>query len=171
VQKIIQNLLNLSRPKNVLSGRCNVNGVVRSLVEVFKAQGASKNVRISLDLAANLPDIKCDAAILEQILTNLWLNAFDALAEIDGQIGIATRFSPGKQVELSMEDNGQGIPEAVIPHIFDPFYTTKEIGKGTGLGLSVVYGFVNELGGHIDVKSNDVTRFCIRFPLNSSGNR
>lgn len=169
VQKIIQNLLNLSRSKKVLSGRCNVNAVVRSLVEVFKAQGASKNVLISLDLADNLPDIKCDAAILEQILTNLWLNAFDALAQTDGQISITTRFSPGKQVELSMEDNGQGIPEAVIPHIFDPFYTTKEIGKGTGLGLSVVYGFVNELGGHIDVKSNDGTRFCIRFPQNGPG--
>lgn len=165
VQKIIQNLLDLSRPKQVISGKCNINDVVTSAFEVFKAQGASKRVSISFDLENNLPDIKCDAAILEQILTNLWLNAFDALNEQNGRIHISTRLSSKKQVVFCIEDNGQGIPEEVIPQIFDPFYTTKDIGKGTGLGLSVVYGFINELGGRIDVKSHDTTRFCISFPI------
>lgn len=165
VKKVIQNLLNLSRPKQVISGRCNINAVVTSVLEVFKAQGASKNISFSFDLAEDLPDIKCDAAILEQILTNLWLNAFDALNEEDGRINISTRLSPLNQVVFCIEDNGQGIQAEEISQIFDPFYTTKEIGKGTGLGLSVVYGFINELGGQIDVQSDDTTRFSVSFPV------
>lgn len=165
VKNIIQNLLNLSRPKQVISGRCSINTVVVSVLEVFKAQGASKNIEIFPDLADNLPDIKCDTAILEQILTNLWLNAFDALDDNNGKIYISTRLFSKKEVQFSIEDNGQGISEDVISHIFDPFFTTKQIGKGTGLGLSVVYGFINELGGQIYVKSDDTTKFTILFPV------
>jgi two-component system NtrC family sensor kinase len=73
--------------------------------------------------------------------------------------------SSKKQVSLCIEDNGPGIPEDVIPQIFDPFFTTKEVGKGTGLGLSVIYGFINELGGDIEVQSDDTTRFDISFPI------
>jgi signal transduction histidine kinase len=165
VQKIIQNLLNLSRTKQVISGKCNINTVVNSVIEVFQTQGASKNISISSDLGNHLPDIKCDAAILEQILTNLWLNAFDALNQKGGRIHMSTRLSAKKQVVLCIEDNGPGIPKDVISQIFDPFYTTKEVGKGTGLGLCVVYGFINELGGDIDVQSDDTTRFYISFPI------
>lgn len=165
VQKVIQNLLNLSRPKQVITGRCDINAVVVGVAEVFQAQGASKQICITLDLQDNLPDIMCDAAILEQILTNLWLNAFDALDEKNGKIHISTWLAGENQVKFAMEDDGQGIPENVISHIFDPFYTTKEIGKGTGLGLSVVYGFIRELGGRIDVKSNHTTCFTLSFPI------
>jgi signal transduction histidine kinase len=166
VQKVIQNLLDLARPKQVITGKCNVNEVVANELEVFRTQAASKNITISSDLAENLPDIKCDAAILEQILTNLWLNAFDSTGENGkGSIHIATALSSGGMVVLSMEDDGPGIPEDIITNIFDPFYTTKEVGKGTGLGLSVIYGFVSELGGEINVKSNDTTRFDISFPV------
>jgi two-component system NtrC family sensor kinase len=165
VQEIIQNLLDLSRPKQVISGKCSINSVVVNALEVFKTRGASKNISISSDLEDNLPDIKCDPAILEQILTNLWLNAFDAINELDGRIHISTRLSSKKRVSLCIEDNGPGIPEDVIPQIFDPFFTTKEVGKGTGLGLSVIYGFINELGGDIEVQSDDTTRFDISFPI------
>jgi signal transduction histidine kinase len=171
VQKIIRDLLTLSRPKQVISGRCSINTVVTSIFEVFKIQGASKNISISFDLETPLPDIKCDAAILEQILTNLWLNAFDAMDKKNGSIHITTQRSSEDMVLLSVEDNGQGIPKDVISHIFDPFYTTKEIGKGTGLGLSVVYGFITELGGRIDVESDGTTRFKVFFPLLENENR
>ncbi|WP_457552558.1 c-type heme family protein [Desulfobacula sp.] len=164
VQKIIQNLLNLSRPQKIITGKCSINTVVTNTLEVFKTQGASKNISISSNLEDRLPDIKCDATILEQILTNLWLNAFDSLDEQDGKIHISTHLSQNKQIILCIEDNGPGIPENIISHIFDPFYTTKEVGKGTGLGLSVIYGFINELGGDIEVQSDDTTRFYISFP-------
>ena len=68
-------------------------------------------------------------------------------------------------IRLSIEDNGPGIPEEIMPQIFDPFFTTKAVGKGTGLGLSIVYGFVNDLGGRIEVDNTPLTRFNIFFPI------
>ena len=119
-------------------------------------------------LKNNLPDIKCDAAILEQILTNLWLNAFDAIQDSGGEINISTQLAKKDHVLLCIEDNGPGIPDHVISQIFDPFYTTKEVGKGTGLGLSVVYGFINEIGGRIEVESDETTVFNIFFPVDKT---
>lgn len=164
-QKIIQNLLTLSRPKQIISGKCSINTVITTGIELFKTQAASKNISISHELEDNLPDIKCDAAILEQILTNLWLNAIDALYEQGSRVHISTRLSLKKKIVLCVEDNGSGIPKEVMSQIFDPFYTTKEVGKGTGLGLSVIYGFINELGGRIDVESGETTKFSISFPI------
>jgi two-component system, NtrC family, sensor kinase len=164
VQTIVKDLLHLSRPKQVLSGICSINTAVTNAMEVFKTQSASKEISVKSYLKEDLPDIKCDAAILEQILTNLWLNAFDALQESGGDITISTGLAKDNQVLLSIEDNGPGIPDHVISQIFDPFYTTKDVGKGTGLGLSVVYGFINELGGRIEVESNDTTIFNLFFP-------
>jgi len=66
---------------------------------------------------------------------------------------------------LSIHDSGPGIPDNILDNIFDPFFTTKDIGKGTGLGLAVVYGFINELGGSIEVKSDKGTCFKMYFPV------
>ncbi|OQY51580.1 MAG: hypothetical protein B6230_04400 [Desulfobacteraceae bacterium 4572_89] len=169
VQTIVQDLLNLSRPKQAISGKCSINMVVANIIDVFKTQAVSKRIIVKSDLKENLPDIKCDAAILEQILTNLWLNAFDALLEFGGKITISTQLAKKDHVLLCIEDNGPGIPDHVISQIFDPFYTTKEVGKGTGLGLSVVYGFINELGGRIEVESDETTIFNIFFPVVKPG--
>jgi len=166
VQKTVQELLNLSRPKQMITGKCNINHIVLGVIEVFKTQGASRNIKVVANLEKDLFDIKCDAVILEQILTNIWLNAFDALQEAGGKIIISTRTAANKkEVELSVEDNGPGMSQKVLSRIFDPFYTTKDVGKGTGLGLSVVYGFVTELGGRIEVKSDKTTMFTIFFPI------
>ena len=165
VRKIVQDLLNLSRPKQVISEQCGVNKVVNDAIKVFKIQGASRNIEVKADLEPGLPDVKCGPAELEQILTNIWLNAFDALQETGGRITIYTCSATKEgMVVMGVEDNGPGIPEHSLSRIFDPFYTTKEVGKGTGLGLSVVYGFVSELGGRIEVKSDDTTRFTMYFP-------
>lgn len=166
VQKIVQNLLDLSRPKQVLSGKCNVNNVVNSVMKVFRTQAASKEITVIADFAEVLPDIRCDAGIFEQILTNIWINAFDAVQDKDGEISISTGYSESAgEVVLCVEDNGPGIPDHVHDQIFDPFFTTKDVGKGTGLGLAVVYGFINELGGRIEVKRNETTGFCLFFPV------
>ncbi len=186
VQKIVQDLLKLARPKGAISGICSINPVVAGALKVFQAQGASKGIQVDAVLASSLPKIKCDAGILEQILTNLWLNAYDVLLERKdegGRVKIETAWvlhgadhdhlgaSEGKggnekkeKVRLTMTDNGPGISDQILEHIFDPFFTTKAVGKGTGLGLSVVYGFINEMGGHIEVKSAELTQFDIYFP-------
>lgn len=166
VQKVVQELLKLSRPKEIISGRCQINNVVADMVRVFTAQSASSDIQVVSQLSDGLPPIKCDAGVLEQILTNIWINAYDALQETGGIVEISTTLEKNKQeVLLCVKDNGPGIPESILNHIFDPFFTTKAIGKGTGLGLAVVYGFIVELGGRIEVKSDDFTRFNIYFPV------
>jgi two-component system, NtrC family, sensor kinase len=166
VKKVVQELLKLSRPKQVITGVCCINDVVTDAIKVFQAQSASKEIQIVSSLEDNLPDVKCDAAILEQILTNIWINAFDALQETGGEVKITTsRAKNGKEILLSIHDNGPGIPDKIMGNIFDPFFTTKDVGKGTGLGLAVVYGFINELGGRIEVESDKITSFKIFFPV------
>jgi signal transduction histidine kinase len=166
VQKVVQDLLKLSRQKQVISGKCSINDVVTDAIKVFQAQSASKEIRLTAQLQAGLSLIKCDAGILEQILTNLWINAFDALQETGGDVRISTRYVADRnEVLLCIEDTGSGIPEQILDQIFDPFFTTKEVGKGTGLGLAVVYGFINELGGRIEVESHETTRFNIYFSI------
>ncbi len=168
VKHIVKELLKLSRPKQPVSGICRINETVRDLVKVFQTQAASKGIRVRTELAEGLPQVKCDAGILEQILTNLWINAFDALQETGGQVKISTGLEKnGDEVLLSIQDNGPGIPDSVINSIFDPFFTTKMPGKGTGLGLAVIYGFISEIGGRIEVKNHAETCFEVYFPIES----
>jgi PAS domain S-box-containing protein len=125
--------------------------------------------------------VRLDPTQLEQILSNLIINARDAITS-KGLIRIAcdlvqfgqeeceTRFSgcqPGDYVRLSVTDNGSGIDAKALPHIYEPFFTTKEIGKGTGLGLSTVYGIVMQNKGHIECCSEPFsgTTFNIYLPL------
>ncbi len=169
-KNVVQNLLNLARPKKSLSGTCSLNTVIRSELEVFKAQAQAKAIRLETRLAKDLPRIHCDTAIVEQILTNLWINAVDALQEGSGDtIALITALAGDNEVRLTIEDNGPGIKDEILDQIFDPFFSTKAVGKGTGLGLSVVYGFVTELGGRITVDNTPLTRFNIFFPTAAPG--
>ena len=129
-------------------------------------------------------DIQMDATALHQILTNLMVNARDAMKQRGGQINVsltktkAHKFRcnacvqglAGEFIELCVSDTGTGIDTKVINHIFDPFFTTKEVGEGTGLGLSTVSGIVHEAQGHIVVDSNTKgphcgTAFRLLFPV------
>ena len=163
-QKVVQDLLALSRPRKNISGTSDLNQVVVRTMAVFKAQAVSRNIHIVTRLSGNLPRVACDGAVLEQILTNLWLNSVDALQESGDTIFIETHAAKTHEVLLRVADNGPGIPDMIRNRIFDPFYTTKEVGKGTGLGLSIVYGFVTELNGRITVDTGDQTRFDIYLP-------
>lgn len=123
---------------------------------------------IELTLAPGPKWVRVDRAQLVQVLLNLVINARDALHE-GGRIEIRTEtlevspnqvhnrlqvpVEPGAYAELSVSDNGQGIEAEHLPHIFEPFYTTKEVGTGTGLGLATVDGIVAQSGGHIQVQS------------------
>ncbi|MFO7988543.1 MAG: c-type heme family protein [Thermodesulfobacteriota bacterium] len=163
-QKVVQDLLAMSRPRKSIAGTCDLNQVVNQVVSVFKAQAVSRKINIVTHLSEALLPVRCDGAVLEQILTNLWLNAVDALQESGDTITIETHASENSQVVLRFSDNGPGIPDIIGHRIFDPFYTTKEVGKGTGLGLSIVYGFVSELNGRIVVDTSEQTRFDIYLP-------
>jgi CheY-like chemotaxis protein len=139
------------------------------------------NIDIAHDFQQDCGLVMADPTQIHQIGMNLVTNAFHAVEEIDGgritvQVrevlldleekgGITT--GPGKYALLAVSDNGIGIPEANLPRIFDPYFTTKPQGKGTGLGLAVVYGIVREHKGDIRVRSKkgEGTTFEVYLPL------
>ena len=123
-----------------------------------------------MDLAPDLWPISIDRKALETVLLNLLENAADATAQ-GGQLRIETRnilhtladnaalsveLPPGRYVELIVTDTGTGIPEDRLPHIFDPFYTSKPVGAGTGLGLSIVDELVRAYGGRLTLAASDM---------------
>ncbi|MBV9834059.1 MAG: PAS domain S-box protein [Alphaproteobacteria bacterium] len=124
------------------------------------------NIVVEFNGAADLWPVHIDAPNLESAIVNLAVNARDAMPE-GGRLTLTTRnvtvhavdhrdhrgFAPGDYVAVTASDSGSGIPPEVMSRIFDPFFTTKEPGKGTGLGLSMVFGFVKQSGGHIQVDS------------------
>ena len=157
-----------------------VIGEVLSMVRPALTSIFQLNTEIDSELT-----IQIDSTELHQILTNLIVNARDAMKHGGNitvsikQVNIGTRelicnscakILEGEFIELSVVDNGTGIEQSVITHIFDPFFTTKKVGEGTGLGLSTVSGMVHEANGHIIVESNTTaqntgTTFRLLFPI------
>jgi CheY-like chemotaxis protein len=143
----------------------------------------SEDIHLEIQRSPQILPILADSGRIEQVLMNISTNARDAMPQ-GGSIVISTEAvtitpdfvlakgfgKPGRYALLTFRDNGEGMDEVVIKHIFEPFYTTKEIGKGTGLGLSIVYGIVKEHNGYTFCQSTIGigTIFQIYLPLLNS---
>jgi PAS domain S-box-containing protein len=163
--KIVNGLLNLARPAQTDSGPCDINAVVNDVLSLLEHQFKNGSIQVRKELAARAPAVQGIEHKLQQVFLNLFLNARDAMPK-GGWLTIVTRADrSGAIVEIA--DTGSGIPVEQLSRIYDPFFTTKEIGKGTGLGLSITYGIVQEHGGSItcDSQVGQGTRFSIRLPL------
>jgi len=143
----------------------DLHRLVRTTVEMVRG-ALGHAIELHLDLVAPSACVVGDAGQLQQVLTNLLVNARDAMAD-GGWIRLTTREGEGETVELICQDSGSGIPAEVRERIFEPFYTTKAVGKGTGLGLAMVYGIVHNHGGSVAVDGADGegARFTITLPL------
>jgi two-component system NtrC family sensor kinase len=142
-------------------------------VKLIGHQVLFHNIEIKQALDPNLPQIFGDPGELQQVFTNLFLNAADAMKG-QGQITITSSATPQRDgVILTFTDTGSGIPPELRDKIFEPFFTTKPPGKGTGLGLSIVYGVIQRHGGSIEVESppGGGTTFTIQLPLGSQENQ
>ena len=128
-----------------------------------------KNVSLSSEYGKNLPGIPGRGGDLNQVWTNLIDNAIDA---VDGRGNITVRaYAEGARVVVEVVDDGAGIPREAQVHVFEPFYTTKDIGAGTGLGLAIVRRIVTDHGGEIFVRSEPgETCFTVRLPVDTSQN-
>ena len=165
-RKIVRNLLDFARESEIKTEKLDLAEVLRGATSLAANQIRLSGARITLDMAPNLPAIHGDGPSLVQVFVNLLLNAVDAVGK-GGRVRIAaeSKHDPG-WVQVTVSDDGQGIPAHVLPYIFDPFFTTKPRGKGTGLGLSVSLGIVRQHGGDIRVESEPGkgTTFTVLLP-------
>jgi PAS domain S-box-containing protein len=163
--RIVNGLLNLARPAQVDSGPVDVNNVINDVLSLLEHQLRTGRIQVRKELAAVGPVVQGIEYKLQQVFLNLFLNARDAMPK-GGWLTIVTR-ADGATAAIEVSDTGSGIPADQMSRIYDPFFTTKEIGKGTGLGLSITYGIVQEHGGAITCDSviGQGTRFTLSLPL------
>ncbi len=165
-QNVVQDLLNFAHVKKNHDIPCNLNTTLASLYQIFKVQAEAKHIQLSLNLPQSPVTMNISSRDMEHILTNLFINALDALTNHQGRIDIRSEVKKDAGVVLLViRDNGPGIDENDLPHIFDPFYTTKDVGYGTGLGLSVVYNLIHDNEGEITVYNDNGAVFEITLPF------
>jgi two-component system, NtrC family, sensor kinase len=163
---LIKNLLTLSRtaPMNVRS--TDLHEVIDRCLMLVRHQLELGGIDLQLKLAKDMPRIPCDPEQIEQVLLALVMNAKDAMPQ-GGNLWLETRPSLDEtEVEIEVRDDGAGIAPDILPHIFEPFMTTKESGRGVGLGLAISRGIVERHSGRIEVESQlgQGTTFTITLP-------
>jgi len=153
-KRIVEGLLDHSRPEQAAKSPVVVNAVVEQTLFLLKLHERFKRLEVRRDFAAGLPDLQASAEQLIQVFMALMLNAMDAM-EARGTLTVSTARNPERddEVVIAFSDTGSGIPRQDVQKIFEPFYTTKPQGRGTGLGLSICYAIIAEHGGRIDVDS------------------
>ena len=164
ISSLVLDMLNYSRQKGPNLQSTDLSQLVNDVVQLYLEKTAEKKASFSLNLDKQIDKMMLDPAGMERIILNLVNNSFDALPEKNGCITIQTSLS-GKNILLSIGDNGCGIPKDKIGQIFGLFFTTKG-SKGTGIGLAVVHKIVKEHHGRISVKSKpgEGTIFNISLP-------
>lgn len=171
IAKIIRELVDFSRPSAYEVKQADVNTIVRDAINIVQYGKKVHDIAFIIELDENLPSVSVVHDQLVQVFLNIAMNAVDACEGKPGTIRISSRVLDDA-IEVVMQDTGKGIPEADFGKIFDPFYTTKEVGKGTGLGLWVSYGIVKNFGGDIRVESKEGegSTFTVILPLKGTTN-
>jgi PAS domain S-box-containing protein len=166
---IVGNLLNFSRTGNIVeSAEIDVNKLLDDTLQLLEPQLRKSNVEVVKQYTKSPPLIFGNSGKLQQVFTNLILNARDAIVN-GGRITLVTESVNDGEINIEVTDTGEGISEENLNKIFDPFFTTKGVGNGTGLGLAVSYGIVQEHAGTIEVQSENGngTTFKLSFPATS----
>ncbi len=164
---IVGNLLNFSRAGSSTEfSEIGINKLLNDTLQLLEPQLRKSSVEIVKDYSDDIPAITGSGGKLQQVFTNLILNARDAMIS-GGTITLKTCSQNDDQIVVEVSDTGEGIPPENLQKVFDPFFTTKGVGNGTGLGLAVSYGIVQEHSGSIEVRSEDGngTTFKLTFPI------
>ncbi|TAK45328.1 MAG: sensor histidine kinase [Betaproteobacteria bacterium] len=174
---IIRRLLDFAREKAPERNFADLNRLIEGTVHIVEQPAQLQDIEIRLELDPALPQVWADTNMIEQVVMNMLVNAQHAIGQ-KGRITIRTRRAPEPKspavgaaavpmAEIAIADTGCGIPEKNLKRIFDPFFTSKEVGKGTGLGLSVSHGIVEAHGGLIEVESRvgEGSTFRVFLPL------
>lgn len=162
---IIDCLLSFSRKSDGSVSNVNINDILKEVLELVRYKSRYERIDIQMNLQSDLPDIVGDPSGLRQVCMNLLINAHQAINGA-GLVEISTSSSEQSTVLFQIRDTGSGISRDAIDQIWDPFFTTKEVGQGLGLGLAVTYNIVKRHGGDITVESQKGkgSKFTVRMP-------
>lgn len=165
ITKSLRGLLNFSRPIVVEKTKTDINGLIEDIIARSKYSIGKKAVVIKRTLDKDLPKVKVDKAQIDEVITNLVVNAIQAFTA-QGEVVIKTKTNTNS-IHIEVSDDGPGIPKENLEKIFRPFYSSKGYGKGTGLGLSIVKRIVSEHGGTVAVRSQvgKGTTFTVMLPV------
>lgn len=163
IDAIISNLIDASRRTRTIIDNVQITNVIDTTLDYFAPQIESGNIRVIKEYAPQIPTIKADPTELEQIFTNLFLNALDEMK--NGGVLALEVTGQQERVVVKVKDNGSGIAREILPRIFEPFVSSKA--RGTGMGLPVVKRIVTMYQGVIHVESTSAsgTIFCLEFPV------
>jgi len=166
---ITKQLLSLGRKNEPKFVACNVNNIIEEVISgVVEKELKVDDIELDIAYAADLPEILLDRDQIRQVFLNLINNANDAITG-PGKITITTKVIKDK-IKVEIKDTGTGMKLEQIEQIFNPFFTTKEVGKGTGLGLSVSLSIVEAMGGSIEIQSikGSGSIFTVILPIDRS---
>ena len=149
--RIIRNLLDFARQKELTLRPVNVNQILEQVLPLVGHQAKLHNIEVVKEFSPSLPSVIADSDQLQQVFTNLTLNAIQAMPS-GGKLTLRSSATDG-EVRVDVQDTGCGIPKENMSKLFTPFFTTKEKGKGVGLGLAVVHGIIEKHKGRIEVQS------------------
>lgn len=161
---LTRQLLDYSRPQPTGLHVVSVNALIKD-IEAILIRVVGDNIGLTIDYGKNLAPVELEPAQLQQVIVNLSVNARDAMPD-GGKLSITTasvtagmsgdesgKFPAGRYTRISVSDTGLGMDDKTLERVFEPYFTTKDMGRGTGLGLSTVYGIINGAGGYIEVHS------------------
>ncbi len=165
---IVKGILDFARETTIEKEPANINKLIDDTLSILNKHVNFQNIKIIKKFTEEIPEIPVDKNQIRSVINNLAVNAADAMPN-GGQLTLSTYFSKeNKHITIEAADTGIGISEENLSNIFDPFFSTKDIGKGTGLGLSVTYRIIERHNGSINVKSKvgEGTSFYISLPMN-----
>jgi len=168
--RIVKSFLAMARQRDAEKKPVDLNQIVRAALELLGYAIRSAGIKVTADLAADLPMFSADPDQLSQVVTNLILNAQHALKDMPQprQLSVRSRYKPAQaEIRLLISDNGPGIEPDLRSRVFEPFFTTKPVGSGTGIGLSICHAFVSAHGGSIEIDETPGggATFKIRLPV------
>ncbi len=164
---IVKDLLDFARQTEPKVEESDANEILERALSLLENQALFQNVKITRVFSPSLPKVMMDSSQIQQVFTNIILNAAEAVNG-EGGLTVATRIAlDGKSIEIEFTDTGCGVSQENLEKIFDPFFTTKQVGRGTGLGLAVSYGIVARHKGTINVKSElgKGSTFIVKLPI------
>jgi two-component system, sporulation sensor kinase E len=163
---IIDHMLSFSRKSDGYAVEVDMNAVLLEILELLRHHPSYRQIEVSADLQQDLPHVLGDPSSLRQVCMNLLINAHQAIKGA-GRVNLTTAATNEGMISITIRDTGSGIATEIIDRIWDPFFTTKEVGKGIGLGLALTYNIVKRQGGEIMVESRpgEGAQFTVLLPV------